>query len=189
MTNIAPGRPQAAARSTAEPPRRQFIMKAAAVVLGTVAAVVPLATGLFAFCDPLRRRGAGGKFVPVAPLDAVADDGIPRPFQVIAEQTDAWNRSVEPIGAVYLRRKPGQEMPDCLSATCPHAGCFVGYDAQANQFKCPCHNSTFDVDGQVIEPSPSPRAMDSLACKVEGPEVLVDYQNFYSGKTEKVAKP
>ncbi len=186
MTNVSPDRPQPAATSA---PRRRFFVEAATVVIGALVALVPLATGLFAFCDPLRRKGGGAKFVPVAPLDAVADDGIPRAFQVVTEQADAWNRSVEPIGAVYLRRKAGQETPDCLSATCPHAGCFVGYDAQANCFKCPCHNSTFAVDGQIIEPSPSPRPMDALACKVAGPEVLVQYENFYSGKTEKVAKP
>ena len=44
------------------------------------------------------------------------------------------------------------------------------------------------VDGQVIEPTPSPRGMDSLECKVTQDEVLVKFETFYSGKTEKVVK-
>ena len=61
------------------------------------------------FFDPLRRSRALGKLIPVAPLDAVPDDGIPHEFPVVAERVDAWNRSLEPIGAVYLRRKAGEK--------------------------------------------------------------------------------
>ena len=43
--------------------------------------------------------------------------------------------------------------------------------------------------GQIIPPSPSPRAMDTLQCKVQQQEILVKFENFYTGKTEKVAKP
>jgi Rieske Fe-S protein len=138
--------------------------------------------------DPLRRNGRQGKFLRVAPVSAVPDDGVPRQFPVIAERVDAWNRSLEPVGAVYLRRQPGAPEPECLSATCPHAGCFVAYDGEAKTFKCPCHNSSFAPDGAIIEPSPSPRAMDSLACKIDGDEVLVKFENFYSGKAEKIVK-
>ena len=90
--------------------------------------------------------------------------------------------------AVYLRREAGKEEVECLTATCPHAGCFVNYDADSNTYRCPCHNSSFTVDGAIIEPSPSPRPMDSLECKLAGQEVLVKFQSFYSGTTEKVAK-
>jgi quinol---cytochrome c reductase iron-sulfur subunit, bacillus type len=169
--------------------RRGFLARSCAVVIGAVVVLVPGATGLAVFLDPLRRRnGNGGKFIPVATLDAVPDDGVVRQFPVIAEHVDAWNQSREPIGAVYLRRNPGQEAPECLSATCPHAGCFVAFDDQTSTFKCPCHNSSFAPDGAIISPSPSPRAMDTLACKVRQDEILVQYENFYTGKTEKIVK-
>ena len=158
--------------------RRGFMRKAAAVVVGGLVAVIPAATGLAVFLDPLRRKAKGSSFIPVAPLGAVPDDGVPRQFAIVAERVDAWNESTQPIGAVYIRRLPGKAEPECLTATCPHAGCFVAYDGATNTFKCPCHNSSFAVDGAIIEPSPSPRAMDSLHCEVTEDEILVKFENF-----------
>ncbi len=168
--------------------RRGFVAQAMAVVCGGVALLVPLASGLVVFFDPLRRRNALGKLLPVAPSDAVPDDGKPHEFPVIAKRVDAWNGSTGPIGAVYLRRQPGASKIECLTATCPHAGCFVGYDPQADVFKCPCHNSEFTVDGAIIEPSPSPRPMDSLECQIRDDEILVKFEEFYSGRANKVVK-
>jgi menaquinol-cytochrome c reductase iron-sulfur subunit len=168
--------------------RRGFLTSVWALALGAVALIVPTASGLVVFFDPLRRKGGQDSLIPVAPLEALPDDGIPRQFPVVADRIDAWNRSREPIGAVYLRRAPGQAQVQCLTATCPHAGCFVNYDAAANIFRCPCHNSSFTVDGARIEPSPSPRPMDTLECEVAKQEVLVKFESFYSGTSEKVAK-
>lgn len=168
--------------------RRGFFTNAVTLVLGGLVGLVPLASGLAVFFDPLRRKSQAGKFLRVASLEAVPDDGIPRQFPVVAQRVDAWTQSVEPIGAVYLRRTKGQDQLECLTATCPHAGCFVAYDAPTNTFKCPCHNSSFTVEGQIIEPSPSPRAMDALPCKIDQQEILVKYENFYTGKAEQVVK-
>jgi menaquinol-cytochrome c reductase iron-sulfur subunit len=159
-----------------------------ALILGGLVAIVPFASGLAVFLDPLRRSGRGGRFVRVTGSDAVPADGIPREFPVVAERVDAWNRSVEPIGAVYLRRTSEASAPECWTATCPHAGCFVAFDGATNTFKCPCHNSAFNVDGQIISPSPSPRAMDTLECRVDGQDILVKFENFYTGKAEKIVK-
>jgi menaquinol-cytochrome c reductase iron-sulfur subunit len=64
----------------------------------------------------------------------------------------------------------------------------VNFDQQADCFKCPCHNSFFKLNGAIIEPSPSPRAMDKLPVdeKPNG-EIWVKYENFYTGiKDQKV---
>ena len=180
----------APAKSPSAPPeeRRGFMSRTAAVLIGGFVALVPAATGLAVFLDPLRRKSGTGAYLRVATLSAVPADGVPRQFPVVAERVDAWNRSVEPIGAIYLRRSPGQEVPECLTATCPHAGCFVAFDRQTNTYQCPCHNSSFTIDGAIIEPSPSPRAMDTLDCKIDQDEILVKFENFYTGKTDKVVK-
>jgi nitrite reductase/ring-hydroxylating ferredoxin subunit len=177
------------AKTTSPEPRRTFFGQAAAIfVSGLVLITAPIGAGMCILLDPLRRKRAEGKFLPATTLDSVPDDGVPRPFKIIDDRIDKWNRSREPVGVVYLVRKPGEDLPTCLHGTCPHAGCLVGFDPGQNAFKCPCHNSSFTPSGQMIQPSPSPRDMDVLACKLEGDEVLVEYQNFYSGTEAKRAK-
>jgi menaquinol-cytochrome c reductase iron-sulfur subunit len=170
--------------------RRGFLAKLAAVTAGGLATLAPVAVGVWAFLDPLRRKGAIASFLPVTELSAIPDDGVPRQFAVVAERIDAWTGFPrEPIGAVYLRREKGSQQVEALSATCPHAGCFVELEGNARSFRCPCHNSMFTLDGGIVEPSPSPRTMDSLECRVgPGGEVAVKWENFYSGIAEKKAR-
>ena len=109
----------------------------------------------------------------------------------MADLTDAWNREAnQPIGAVYLRREGDKVL--CFNAICPHAGCFVGYAAERKVFQCPCHTSSFELDGQRIMPSPSPRNMDELAVdpeKLKAGEVCVQFVNYYPGKEDREEKP
>lgn len=168
--------------------RRGFFKKLLALVLGGLAALVPVAAGLVTALDPLRRRSAAGVPVRVTTLDALPADGLPRRFPVIAARSDAWNRfQAAPIGAVYLRRAPNGTV-EALNVVCPHAGCFVEFSAAAGNFRCPCHQSTFALDGSIASPaSPSPRALDKLAVKVgDDGAVWVTFQNFQSGRADQV---
>jgi menaquinol-cytochrome c reductase iron-sulfur subunit len=185
-----PGDPAAA-------PRRNILAAAAAVIIGGFVGFVPLAAGLATFFDPILRRKkatageAGPPPIRVASLDALPSDGTPVQVPVIADLTDAWNREPnQPIGAVYLRRD-GDKV-ECFNAICPHAGCFVGYSADRKVFQCPCHTSSFELDGGRIMPSPSPRDMDSLAvdpAKLKSGEVWVQFVNYYPGKEHREEKP
>lgn len=173
-----------------EEARRGFLAKAVALVCGGLATLTPAAVGVWAFLDPLRRRSAAAKFLPVTELDAIPDDGVPRQFPVITDRMDAWTGfAAEPIGAVYLRRNKGSDTIEALSATCPHAGCFVEMDNPRKCFRCPCHNSSFQFDGGIVSPSPSPRPMDALECRVaKNGQVEVKWQKYQAGIADKVAQ-
>lgn len=168
--------------------RRGFLAKALSIVTGGLATLTPVAAGVWAFLDPLRRTKAAASFLPVTELAAIPDDGVPRQFPVIADRVDAWTGfAAEPIGAVYLRRSKGSETVEALSATCPHAGCFVEMEPTGKCFRCPCHNSEFTLDGGIVAPSPSPRPMDALECRVaKNGEVEVKWQKFRAGVADKV---
>jgi quinol---cytochrome c reductase iron-sulfur subunit, bacillus type len=175
-----------------EPPRRSFLSKAAAVLIGGFVGLVPLASGLVVFFDPLRRRN-GVRAVRLGTLDALPADGIPRPFPVLSDRQDAWNRFPnEPVGMVFLRRLPNSPTVEAYSATCPHAGCIVDFKPARNQFQCPCHTSAFEADGQRVMPCVAPRGLDALACEVrrngDEQEIWVEFINFYSGMAEKKPK-
>jgi cytochrome b6-f complex iron-sulfur subunit len=42
-----------------------------------------------------------------------------------------------------------------IAQQCTHNGCSVGYTSSSNNFICPCHNGTFDINGNVTGGPPS----------------------------------
>jgi len=173
-----------------QPERREFLRQITAVALGAAAGGVPLAAGVVTMLDPLHKKSSTGGFRFVASLQALPEDGLPRKFDVIADLVDAWNRVPNvPIGAVYLRRT-GPATVEALNVICPHLGCFVEFKAQRGSYLCPCHLSSFSLDGAISNAnSPSPRAMDTLDAKIRNQtEVWVKFQNYQTGKAAKVLK-
>jgi len=172
--------------------RRSFLTATAAVATGGVISVAPLAIGAYTFADPLGKQVAADGAVPlvrVAALDSLPADGVPRPFPVVADRRDAWNVfPQEVIGTVYLRRLPGNADVQAFHATCPHLGCFVEYNAQRQEYQCPCHTSKFDIAGDRILPCVSPRNLDTLDCQTREGQILVGFQNFHTGLDEKKPK-
>ena len=171
------------------PDRRSFFKKALATIIGGVLMLPPAIAGLMVVFDPLRRKSGGGLgAIKVAALEALPEDGIPRKFSVVADKIDAWNKFKNvPIGAVYLRRT-GESTVEALNVVCPHAGCFVDYSPDRKGFLCPCHLSTFKLDGTIADnSSPSPRAMDSLPVEIKPDGTIwVQFQNFEAGRPDKV---
>jgi len=168
------------------PDRRNFVSKAAAVIIGGLITVVAPVAGLLTFLDPLRRKSDARGMVRVTSLAALPETGEPRKFAVLDTLIDAWNKTENvPVGSVYVQ-KTGENTVRVLSSVCPHLGCSVGYNATAHGYFCPCHKSSFAVDGRVKDPkSPSPRAMDELDAEVRNGEVWVKYQNFRKGSPDK----
>lgn len=168
---------------------RRTVLKILSGVLGTgcAAAVgVPVLGALTAPAVRITVRGARG-FVPVLELAALPEDGTPVGVPVVVEAPeDAWSRlPPTEIGAVYVRRVPGDERLQAFSTVCPHLGCRVDYQPKKKQFLCPCHDSAFALDGQV-ESGPSPRGMDELATRVTDGKVEVEFLRFKTGTARKV---
>ena len=135
-----------------------------------------------------RRKSAATGTLRVTTLEAVPNDGIPRKFPVLATRVDAWNKfSFVPIGAVYLRRTADNQL-QAFNVVCPHAGCFVDFLPDRGHYLCPCHNSSFALNGKINDPSsPTPRAMDKLTAEIrKGNEVWVKFQNFQAGEARQI---
>jgi cytochrome b6-f complex iron-sulfur subunit len=60
-----------------------------------------------------------------------------------------------------------------LSLACSHLGCSVNWEAEKNQFICPCHSSAFDKHGNVLN-SPAPRPLDYYPVVIKEGKVKVD---------------
>jgi len=165
--------------------RRPFIISFLAGFFGALVGIVPVAAGGFAYLSPMfRKKETKGPRIRVASLTGIPEDGQPQRFPIIAERYDAWTHyPPAPIGSVYLRRVKGQDKPECFSATCPHLGCMVDFKSDTQEYKCPCHNSFFQIDGARINPAscPSPRDLDKLEVEVDGQDVFVMFQKFRGG--------
>jgi menaquinol-cytochrome c reductase iron-sulfur subunit len=178
--------------------RRSFIVRLAAMVTGGIVGLFPFAAGWGVITNPLRRSrsGSGGdesdsaKFVRVCPLDALPADGTPREFAVVADVSDAWTHSpAKKIGAVFLSRSSKEpNNVTAFTATCPHLGCAVEFDAANKQFECPCHKSGFAIDGKQLF-GPSRRGLDplpvTLGDNAGSKEILVKFERFKGGIAER----
>jgi Rieske Fe-S protein len=169
-----------------DPQRRSFLKLVtqglAALLGGVIAAPVVALLG-----HPLRRRTISGGEEPIAVADLERlPEGRPVAAKVVAPlRLDAWLRfSDVPLGAVWLLRS-GQSVR-AFSSTCPHAGCFIDYEAEGQRFACPCHGSHFDLEGRTLS-GPSPRAMDTLETEVKEGKVLVRYRRFRQATAKKEA--
>lgn len=186
MTEPTSGQPPAS------PPRRSFLTAFAAIVSGTVVGLTPVAAGVAFLLDPLLRRretmrGADPEgYLPVAKLAELPEDGTPLRFSLIADKLDAWNLfRKQTVGTVYLRKVADQVL--VFNDTCPHLGCKVDYKSADQSFFCPCHASSFSLDGKKQNEIP-PRNLDDLQHRVDDAgQIWVKYENFQRGVAEKKA--
>jgi cytochrome b6-f complex iron-sulfur subunit len=72
-----------------------------------------------------------------------------------------------------------------LSSKCTHLGCTIPWVDKEKRFACPCHGSSFDITGNVIN-SPAPRPLDIYRVNIENNIVKVDISK--SIKREKFLK-
>jgi len=114
---------------------------------------------IVSFLRPRRPRAKRGDFGTVVTAGSAAD---------FAPNTG----TAFPRGQFYLARlEDGGFL--AISRTCTHLGCTVPWVEDEKRFACPCHASTFDITGNVIN-SPAPRALDLFPVVIENNVVKVN---------------
>jgi cytochrome b6-f complex iron-sulfur subunit len=68
------------------------------------------------------------------------------------------------------------DIPDkgylAFSRVCTHLGCLVKFDKERQEFICPCHAGTFDLDGNVVS-GPPPRPLRKFAVSVADDNLVI----------------
>jgi Rieske Fe-S protein len=159
-------------------PRRRDFLRIGSLLIGSLSALVLAVPGAAFVLSPLIRgkdRGpsksnpdaptttAGDGFTPLARFADLVPN-VPRSFPVVEARLDAWVKyPAEPIGLVWLVRQPegAKEPVLALSAECPHLACSISLAPDGAGFFCPCHTSSFALDGARQNAVP-PRGMDRL---------------------------
>ena len=203
--------PPVAGHDTAAPvtPRRSLLIQFITAAISVVIVAVPATLGGLFFLDPIiRKRKATKGDGKVGELqrkddagfirlditrDAVPADGTPVAITVLDDIVDAWNRFKNvPAGSIWLR-KVGDGPILAFNSICPHLGCSVDFRGAQNDFFCPCHTSSFTLDGKKSNDIP-PRDMDALEVSMrtksvddpDGNEIWVRYVKFRGGTSEKI---
>lgn len=147
--------------------RRTFLGRATAA-LGSIIACGLAAPALrYLFSSPA--RAAETEWTPIGKTVSVA--GV-TPAQVTFERPvlDGWKRSTERASAWVVRSNEGE--PVAFAPACTHLGCAYHWDNSADLFVCPCHGSTFTVDGRVKE-GPAARPLERYRVRVDNGIVLL----------------
>ncbi|HSK47512.1 MAG TPA: Rieske (2Fe-2S) protein [Coriobacteriia bacterium] len=150
----------AAASAGATPPldRRSFLVWAAGASLGASGLFV-LATMTQALLPPGRSID-GLTEVGAMPVARLSDLEIGKP--VLAEYGD---------DKIFVVKTSHTEAL-AFDAACPHARGTLSYNENARRFDCPCHASSFEIDGRKIM-GPSPRDMVPAVTQIVNGEVIV----------------
>jgi len=144
-------------KSETEPTRRSFL-NSLWIILGGVALAEFVAVA-FAFLRPPKSKALREK------AETIITAGVVERFT--PDSVTAFVR-----GKFYLARlEDGGFL--ALSRTCTHLGCTVPWIEKDMKFACPCHGSTFDITGNVIDP-PAPRALNIYPMTIENNMIKVD---------------
>ncbi len=134
--------------------RRDFLKTTWLAVGGVVA--LELGGLSLAYMQPRLAEGEFGSLITVGKVDDYPSGSITH----------------IPDGRFYLARlQDGGFL--ALFQRCTHLGCNVPWDQAAGTFICPCHNSKFSPQGEVLNP-PAPRPLDLFPVTIENGEIKVD---------------
>ncbi|MEE9383155.1 MAG: Rieske 2Fe-2S domain-containing protein [Nannocystaceae bacterium] len=165
--------------------RREFLKVAAMGACGVGLVGVAAIPGAAYVAYPLNHATTvgGTGLLPAGKLKRFKK-GVPSKVDFFDDRVDAWNRIEDvKIGSAWVVRTEDRLL--ALSSLCPHLGCAIDFDAESIKFKCPCHRSSFSLEGKKEE-GPAPRAMDELDVVEEGGLVQVRYLRFKQGANERV---
>jgi menaquinol-cytochrome c reductase iron-sulfur subunit len=172
---------------------RRELYRYGSLLLGGLIKLTVAVPAVAFLVSPLRRKGGTGgdaSFTTLASLSQLTV-GQPRSFAIIQDRTDAWVKyPAEPVGSVWLVRQPAGSKPEVVAfaSECPHLGCAINLSGDGKSFLCPCHTSTFGLDGSPQNRVP-PRPMDHLEVELTGdpdPKVRVKFQKFQTLAEESI---
>jgi len=157
--------------------RRNFYhrMIFGAASLMTAALALPAVAYLF---SPFRGE-SNGTWADAGDLGALP---LNEPTELVfhKKRADGWKTTVEKTTAWAVKNEDGLT---AFAPQCTHLGCGYHWDKKNENFLCPCHASTFSIEGAVLT-GPAPRPLDRLETRVEGARLWLGNKESGSGETQ-----
>lgn len=107
-----------------------------------------------------------------SPAEEASEDGFVNVGTL--EQLDSEGFILDEDAAIpfIAIRNPDTQAVVALNPTCTHNGCIVAYNADAQEFACPCHGAKYDAMGAVTN-GPAETPLSVLESRDDGEAVFV----------------
>jgi len=142
--------------------RRNFNVRAIYGLASLMGLALSAPAAMYIFATPKSKTETGwvdaGNVTDLRP-------GAPQQVSVLRLRVDGWKIRTERDTAWIV--KNGNGTLTAFSPRCTHLGCAYRWEPGADKFVCPCHGSTFSINGDVIS-GPAPRPLDRFQIKIEG---------------------
>lgn len=171
--------------------RRQLLRRAVGLTAGLV--LVEAVGGGLVMIYPNLTGGFGGKISLKKKADYPA--ALPGAFDIDAGKGVFYESTAKSYISHMSKDTPwdinGQALNDLLASEfivkddadgsywlaiyqrCVHLGCKFSYKLDCQSFKCPCHGSHYNVNGEWLS-GPAPRSNDRFALTFSGDTIVVD---------------
>ena len=146
--------------------RRNFFVAAIFGLTGLITAALGVPAAAYLLLPPRTRKD--GRWVEAGDISGL-QIGTPEEMVFRRTRVDGWKVTSEKATAWVV--KNGSDVV-AFAPQCTHLGCAYHWEEQTKEFLCPCHTSTFSLDGQVLS-GPAPRPLDRYEVKVDGNKLLV----------------
>ena len=110
------------------------------------------------------RKKASEEWTDAGSIAALPTDR-PTKVPVQRKQQDSWKSSVETTSVWALKKNDAEIV--VYSPRCTHLGCGYHWEEGEQHFLCPCHESVFSKDGDVVS-GVAPRPLDRFETRIEG---------------------
>jgi menaquinol-cytochrome c reductase iron-sulfur subunit len=155
------------ARPSVRPERRALLVGAIYGLWGLITAAFAAPAIAYLFLPPTAKREQEW-------ADAGELRNLPPnvPEEVVFRRTriDGWKISSQKATA-WVVKQDGDRIV-AFSPQCTHLGCAVHWDERNKNFLCPCHTSSFGIDGRVLG-GPAPRSLDRFHVRVAGGKLQI----------------
>jgi menaquinol-cytochrome c reductase iron-sulfur subunit len=147
--------------------RRTFYLTAIYGLWALIGAALAIPAGIYLLFPPRLRKGP--EWVKAGDLTQLQSRS-PEELVFRLNRTDGWKITSEKATAWVVKLSDKEIV--AYGPQCPHLGCAYHWDQKNNEFLCPCHASTFSIDGKVLS-GPAPRPLDRYEVKIEGNSLLL----------------
>lgn len=149
------------------PDRRTFLLSVIYALWGFIGLMLAIPASIYLFWPPKPKKED-----PWAEAGKFSELQVDTPAELVfrRNRVDGWKVSSEKATAWAVRVSDKDVI--AFAPQCPHLGCAYHWNAAKHEFLCPCHASTFSIQGEVLT-GPSPRALDRYELKVEQDKLLV----------------